>query len=67
VLESNSALVRCFDSTTTVLVLDEAATVASLDDWIRWLDGQGLDVTLVTVLQDFSQLKARWGPRARTM
>ena len=27
----------------------------------------GLDVTLVTVVQDFSQLAARWGPRAATI
>jgi type IV secretory pathway TraG/TraD family ATPase VirD4 len=51
-----------------LLVLDEAATVASLDELDQMASTvSGLDVTLVTVLQDFSQLKARWGPRASTI
>jgi type IV secretion system protein VirD4 len=51
-----------------LLVLDEAATVASLDELDQMASTvSGLDVTLVTVLQDFSQLKARWGARASTI
>jgi len=51
-----------------LLVLDEAATVASLDELDQMAATvSGLDVTLVTVIQDFSQLKARWGARASTI
>lgn len=51
-----------------LLVLDEAATVASLDELDQMAATvSGLDVTLVTVLQDFAQLKARWGARASTI
>ena len=51
-----------------LLVLDEAATVASLDELDQMAATvSGLDVTLVTVVQDFSQLKARWGARASTI
>jgi type IV secretion system protein VirD4 len=51
-----------------LVVLDEAATVASLDELDQMAATvSGLDVTLVTVVQDFSQLKARWGARASTI
>ena len=51
-----------------LLVLDEAATVASLDELDQLAATvAGLGVTLVTVIQDFSQLAARWGPRAATI
>ena len=49
-------------------MLDEAATVASLDELDQLAATvSGLGVTLVTVVQDFSQLVARWGPRAATI
>lgn len=51
-----------------LLVLDEAATVAPLEELDQLAATvSGLDVTLVTVLQDFAQLVARWGPRAATI
>jgi type IV secretory pathway TraG/TraD family ATPase VirD4 len=51
-----------------LLVLDEAATVGSLDELDQMAATvSGLDVTLVTVVQDFSQLNARWGARAATI
>ena len=51
-----------------LLVLDEAATVASLDELDQLAATlSGLDVTLVTVVQDFAQLAARWGARAATI
>jgi type IV secretion system protein VirD4 len=51
-----------------LLVLDEAAAVASLDELDQLAATvSGLDVTLVTVVQDFAQLAARWGPRAPTI
>ena len=51
-----------------LVLLDEAATVAPLDDLDQLAATlSGLDVTLVTVVQDFAQLAARWGPRAATI
>jgi type IV secretion system protein VirD4 len=51
-----------------LLVLDEAATVAPLDDLDQLAATlSGLGVTLVTVVQDFAQLVGRWGPRAATI
>lgn len=51
-----------------LLVLDEAATVASLDELDQLAATvAGLGVTLVTVVQDFAQLVARWGPSAATI
>ena len=51
-----------------LLVLDEAATVASLDELDQLAATvAGLGITLVTVVQDFAQLVARWGPRAATI
>lgn len=51
-----------------LVVLDEAASVASLEELDQLAATvSGLGVTLVTVAQDFSQLAARWGPRAATI
>ena len=51
-----------------LLVLDEAATVASLDELDQLASTvSGLGVTLVTVVQDFAQLAARWGARGATI
>lgn len=51
-----------------LMVLDEAATVASLDELDQLAATvSGLNVTLVTVVQDFAQLVARWGARAATI
>lgn len=68
VLEEQQRLVELGQQRRLLLVLDEAATVASLDELDQMASTvSGLDVTLVTVLQDFSQLKARWGARASTI
>jgi len=68
VLEEQQRLVELRTQRRLLLVLDEAATVASLDELDQMAATvSGLDVTLVTVFQDFSQLKARWGPRASTI
>ena len=51
-----------------LLVLDEAAVVAPLDELDELAATlAGLSVTLITVVQDFAQLVARWGPRASTI
>jgi type IV secretory pathway TraG/TraD family ATPase VirD4 len=68
VLEEQQRLAELRTQRRLLVVLDEAATVASLDELDQMASTvSGLDVTLVTVLQDFSQLKARWGPRASTI
>jgi type IV secretory pathway TraG/TraD family ATPase VirD4 len=68
VLEEQQRLVELGTQRRLLLVLDEAATVASLDELDQMASTvSGLHVTLVTVLQDFSQLKARWGARASTI
>ncbi|MEO9181505.1 MAG: type IV secretory system conjugative DNA transfer family protein, partial [Acidimicrobiales bacterium] len=68
ILEEQQRLVDLGCARRLLLVLDEAATVASLDELDQMASTvSGLGVTLVTVLQDFSQLKARWGPRASTI
>ena len=51
-----------------LLVLDESAVVAPLDELDELAATlAGLSVTLITVVQDFAQLVARWGPRASTI
>ena len=51
-----------------LMVLDEAANVASLDELDQMAATvSGLNVTLVSVVQDFAQLQARWGKRAATI
>ncbi len=51
-----------------LVVLDEAAHVASLDELDQVASTvSGLGVTLVTVVQDFAQLRARFGERAATI
>jgi type IV secretion system protein VirD4 len=68
ILEEQQRLVDCGRQRRLLIVLDEAATVASLDELDQLAATvSGLDVTLVTVLQDFAQLVARWGPRAATI
>jgi type IV secretory pathway TraG/TraD family ATPase VirD4 len=68
VLEEQQRLVDEGQSRRLLLMLDEAATVASLDELDQLAATvSGLGVTLVTVVQDFAQLVARWGPRAATI
>jgi type IV secretion system protein VirD4 len=68
VLEEQHRLVDEGRQRRLLIVLDEAATVAPLDELDQLAATvSGLDVTLVTVLQDFAQLAARWGPRASTI
>jgi type IV secretion system protein VirD4 len=68
VLEEQQRRVDEGSSRRLLLVLDEAATVASLDELDQLAATvSGLGVTLVTVVQDFAQLVARWGPRAATI
>ncbi len=68
VLEEQQACHDARRARPLLLVLDEAATVASLDDLDQLAATlSGLAVTLVTVVQDFAQLAARWGPRASTI
>jgi type IV secretory pathway TraG/TraD family ATPase VirD4 len=68
ILEEQQRRVDDGTSRRLLLVLDEAATVASLDELDQMAATvSGLNVTLVTVLQDFAQLKARWGARASTI
>jgi len=68
VLEEQQRLVDEGTSRRLLMVLDEAATVASLEELDQLAATvSGLNVTLVTVIQDFSQLVARWGPRASTI
>jgi type IV secretion system protein VirD4 len=68
VLEEQQRLVDQGRQRPLLLVLDEAATVAPLEDLDQLAaTTSGLDVTLLTVVQDFAQLTARWGPRAATI
>ncbi|MFZ1062410.1 MAG: type IV secretory system conjugative DNA transfer family protein [Acidimicrobiales bacterium] len=68
ILEEQQRLVDRGTQTPLLMVLDEAATVGSLDELDQMAATvSGLDVTLVTVVQDFSQLHARWGARAATI
>jgi type IV secretion system protein VirD4 len=68
VLEEQQRRVDEGNSRRLLMVLDEAATVASLDELDQLAATvSGLGVTLVTVIQDFAQLVARWGPRAATI
>jgi len=68
VLEEQQHLVEQGSQRQLLMVLDEAATVASLDELDQLAATvSGLDVTLVTVVQDFAQLVARWGARAATI
>ena len=68
VLEEQQRLVDEGTQRRVLMVLDEAATVASLEELDQLAATvSGLDVTLVTVVQDFAQLAARWGARAATI
>lgn len=68
ILEEQQRLVDEGRQRRLLLVLDEAASVAPLDDLDQLAATlSGLDVTLVTVLQDFAQLAARWGAGAASI
>lgn len=68
VLEEQQRLVDAGSQRRLLLLLDEAATVAPLDELDQLAATvSGLDVTLVTVVQDFAQIVARWGARAPTI
>jgi type IV secretory pathway TraG/TraD family ATPase VirD4 len=68
VLEEQQRRVDEGTSRRVLMVLDEAANVASLEELDQLAATvSGLNVTLVTVVQDFAQLVARWGPRAATI
>jgi len=68
VLEEQQTLRDRHEQRPLLVVLDEAAAVASLDDLDQIAATvSGLDVTLVTVVQDFAQLTARWGAKAPTI
>lgn len=68
VLEHQQAMSDAGTARPLLVVLDEAANVASLDELDQLAATvSGLDVTLVTVIQDFAQLRARWGERAATI
>jgi len=68
VLEEQQRRVDARCSRRVLFVLDEAATVASLEELDQLAATvSGLDVTLITVVQDFAQLRARWGERAATI
>jgi hypothetical protein len=68
VLEEQQRRVDDGTSVPLLLVLDEAANVASLEELDQIASTvSGLNVTLVTVVQDFAQLDARWGKRASTI
>ncbi len=68
VLEEQQRHVDEGTSRRILMVLDEAATVASLDELDQLAATvNGLNVTLVTVVQDFAQLVGRWGPRSATI
>jgi type IV secretion system protein VirD4 len=68
ILEEQQSRVEQKTQVPLLMVLDEAATVASLDELDQMAATvSGLDVTLVTIVQDFAQLSARWGARAQTI
>ncbi|CAB4864764.1 unannotated protein [freshwater metagenome] len=51
-----------------LVVLDEAASIAPLEDLDQIAATvSGLNVTLVTVFQDFAQVRARWADKAATV
>jgi type IV secretion system protein VirD4 len=51
-----------------LLVLDEAASAAPLEELDQLAaTGSGLNITLLSVFQDFAQIEARWGERAATI
>ena len=51
-----------------LVLLDEAASIAPLDDLDQLAATvSGMNVTLLTVFQDFAQIRTRWGERAATI
>lgn len=68
VLERQQRLWDAGRAPSLLVVLDEAAHVASLDELDQVAATvAGLGVTLLTVVQDFAQLRARWADRASTI
>ncbi len=68
VLDEQQRRVDAGSARPLLLVLDEAAVVAPLDELDELAATlAGLSVTLITVVQDFAQLVARWGSRASTI
>ncbi len=68
ILEEQQTRFDAGDARELLLVLDEAATVAPLDDLDQIAaTGRGLGITLVSVFQDFAQMEARFGDRAATI
>ncbi len=67
-LEAQQARAESGRALDLLLVLDEAASVAPLEDLDELAATLvGLGVTLLTVVQDLSQLRARYGERAATV
>lgn len=51
-----------------LVLLDEAASIAPLEDLDQLAATvSGMNVTLLTIFQDFAQIRARWGDRAATI
>ena len=68
VLAAQQACHDAGDARELLLVLDEAAAVAPLEDLDQIAaTGRGLSITLLSVVQDFAQIEARWGDRAATI
>ncbi|MGH9019719.1 MAG: type IV secretory system conjugative DNA transfer family protein [Acidimicrobiales bacterium] len=68
VLEEQQRLAEVGRARRLLLLLDEAMAVAPLDDLDHLAATlAGLGVTLVTVVQDFAQISARFGRRASTI
>jgi type IV secretory pathway TraG/TraD family ATPase VirD4 len=68
VLEEQQRRCDAGEALDLLLLLDEAAQVATLDELDQLAATLvGLRVTLVTVVQDFAQLHARFGERAATI
>jgi type IV secretory pathway TraG/TraD family ATPase VirD4 len=68
VLEEQQIRVDAGTDQPLLMILDEAANVASLDELDQIAATvAGLNVTLVTVIQDFAQLQGTWGKRAATI
>lgn len=58
----------CATARGLLMVLDEASAVGALEDLDQLAaTGVGLGITLLTVVQDFAQLEARFGERAATI
>jgi type IV secretory pathway TraG/TraD family ATPase VirD4 len=68
VLEEQQRRVESGRGGRLLMVLDEAAAISPLDDLDQLAATvSGLNVTLVTIFQDFAQIEARWPERAPTI